>query len=91
MIKEKIQNNYDILDYLLDLYNYYISLSCKNVNKMIKLENDKRYKENSYIKNKKLEGLKQYGRYLDEKTKTINNMIDAIKNNKINEVNIKFM
>lgn len=91
MITEKIINNYDILDYLLDLYNYYVGLSCKNLNKMMKLENDKRYKKDSYIKNKKMQGLKEYSRYLDKKMTTINNMIDKINNNDIKNVNIEFM
>ena len=91
MIKENIKNNYDVLDYLLDLYNYYVGLSCKNINDMIKLENDKRYKKDSFIKNKKIQGLKEYSKYLDDKMNTINNMINKINNNDIKEVNIKFM
>lgn len=91
MIKENIKNTYDVLDYLLDLYNYYVGLSCKNIDKMIKLENDKRYKKDSFIKNKKIQGLKEYSKYLDEKMKTIDSMIKKINNGEIKEVNIKFM
>ena len=91
MIKENIQNTYDVLDYLLDLYNYYVSLSCKNIDKMIKLENDKRYKKESFIKNKKMQGLKEYNKYIDEKMKIIDSMIKKINDGEIKEVNIKFI
>ena len=91
MIKENIKNTYDVLDYLLDLYDYYIGLSCDNLNKMIKLENDKRYKKDSFIKNKKMQGLKEYSKYLDEKKKTIDSMIKKINDGEIKEVNITFM
>ena len=91
MIKEEIKNNYDILDFLLDLNTYYTTLSSKNINKMINLKLDKRYKKESYKRNKKLEGLKQYNEYLQYKSKTINNMIDKINNNDIKEINIKFL
>lgn len=91
MIKENIKNTYDVLDYLLDLYNYYVGLSCKNINDMIKLENDKRYKKESFIKNKKIQGLKEYSKYLDEKMKTIDSMIKKINDGEIKEINIKFI
>lgn len=91
MIKENIKNNYDVLDYLLDLYTYYTGLSCENLNKIIKLENDKRYKKDSFIKNKKIQGLKEYSKYLDEKMKTIDSMIKKINDGEIKEVNITFM
>lgn len=91
MIREEIKNNYDILDFLLDLNTYYTTLSSKNINKMINLKLDKRYKKESYKRNKKLEGLEQYNTYLQHKSKIINNMIDKINNNDIKEINIKFL
>ena len=91
MIKEEIKNTYDILDFLLDLSTYYTTLSSKNINKMINLKLDKRYKKESYIRSKKLEGLEQYNKYLQYKSKIINDMIKNIDNNNIKEVNIKFL
>jgi vacuolar-type H+-ATPase subunit H len=57
----------------------------------MKLEYDKRYKKDSYIKNKKMQGLKEYSKYLDEKKTTINNMIDKINRGDITEINIQFL
>ena len=91
MIKKNIKDTYELLDYLLDLYNYYVGLSCKNTNKIIKLENDKRYKKDSYCKSKKMDGLKQYNAYITDKMNKINDVINGIKNGNIKKIEIDFM
>lgn len=91
MYKKNIKDTYELLDYLLDLYNYYVYLSCENMKKIIKLENDKRYKKDSYSKYKKIKGLKDYRIYLIDKMNEVDTLINNIKNGNIKKIEIDFM
>ena len=84
-------NNKDkIIEYLLDLETYYISLSCKNINKTINIRNDKRYKKDSTKQKQQIKKQQDYQIYIDDKLGCIQNMINRIKDDDVKKIEIEF-
>lgn len=84
-------NNKDkIIEYLLDLQTYYTSLSCNNINKIVNIRTDKRYKNDSTKQKNNIKKRQDYQMYIDDKLGCIENMIDKINNDDVKKIEIEF-
>ena len=74
----------DCLSYLLDLYQYYSDIIVKKTNICIKIKLNNKYKDST--KAKLLDNINLDIIYWQDKKEHINEMIELIKNNKIESI-----